>query len=170
MEKAFFVALAIMMAVCANAAAPALYFLIGLDGNWSTPQEKYQLARNQEALDQEGINEFFIKIDLKTTDQFKVIEAKEDWSGVQKWFPDPSDNFGQKGEIKKDGNYTVYFRPDYNGSDDWFCNCIRIEENSETAIDAVVGANAKSVKIMQNGKMYILHNGKRYDANGIEIK
>ena len=159
-----------MLAMCTYAAAPALYFVIGLEGNWSTPLEKYQLARNQEALDNDGINEFFIKLDLKTTDQFKVIESTEDQTGIKTWFPDPSDNFGQNGEITKDGNYTIYFRPDYNGPDDWFCNCIKIVENEETGLDVVVGANAKSVKIMRNGTMYILRNGVLYTTNGIEVK
>ncbi|MBQ6499581.1 MAG: hypothetical protein IJI48_06735, partial [Ruminococcus sp.] len=35
-------------------------------------------------------------------------------------------NYGENGEITADGTYTVYFRPNIDGGDDWFYGCIYV--------------------------------------------
>ena len=46
---------------------------------------------------------------------------------MTKWFPEGSDNnYGGNGEITEAGTYTVYFRPHYDGFEDWFNGCIMV--------------------------------------------
>jgi hypothetical protein len=47
---------------------------------------------------------------------------------------------------------------------------IYVEEATASSIDAFLGDHSKSVKIMENGQMYILCNGIRYNANGTAVK
>jgi hypothetical protein len=37
-------------------------------------------------------------------------------------------NYGENGEITADGTYTVYFRPNADGGDDWFYGCIYVAQ------------------------------------------
>jgi len=46
---------------------------------------------------------------------------------MTKWFPEGSDNnYGGNGEITEAGTYILYFRPHYDGFEDWFNGCIMV--------------------------------------------
>ena len=168
MKKILFVMFVLLTtALSANAVEEAIYYLTGLNGSWQI-NETYQLTRNTEA--EAGIDEFMITLDLKTTDMFKIAKST-DGTNISKWYPDGMENaYGEHGEITKNAKYTVYFRPAGYSDPAWFNGLIYVEEAKNTALDVVVGSNPNSVKIMQNGKVFILRNGIRYNANGAAVK
>ncbi|MBQ6769280.1 MAG: hypothetical protein IJP46_11565, partial [Prevotella sp.] len=71
--------------------------------------------------------EYMFTMDLTTQSQFKVVKS----DGVsQTWYPDGmGNNYGENGEITQDGNYTIYFRPNADGGDDWFNGVIYVQLN-----------------------------------------
>ncbi len=111
------------------------YYIIGTMTDWKVDPD-YQLTQN----DDTEITEYvYSTSELTTESEFKVVFASP---GEEKtWFPYLGDNYGQNGEIAADGSYTVYFRPDYNGGDDWFCKTIYVApdayEESKAVIEAI---------------------------------
>ena len=96
--------------------APATYYLVGNMNDWML-NDDYMLTPNEEAY-----GEYSIYVYLTTEDQFKIVSGN-----YSDWYPEGMDNnYGQNGEIPADGYYTVYFRPDCDGSEDWFYNCIYV--------------------------------------------
>ena len=95
------------------------YYILGTMNNWSIDSD-YKLVPNEAA---EG-EYMFTGLNLTTSDQFKVGYS-EGGAEPKVWYPDGyNNNYGQNGEITADGTYTVYFRPDGQGGEDWFYNCI----------------------------------------------
>ncbi|MBR2265530.1 MAG: hypothetical protein IJ882_02470, partial [Paludibacteraceae bacterium] len=98
------------------------YYLVGNMTEWDV-NENYELNPNIDS----DIEEYFYVLDLTTSSQFKVVKVQ---NGQQSWFPSGmGNNYGENGEITADGEYTVYFRPNYNGGEDWFYNCIYVSKN-----------------------------------------
>ena len=87
-----------------------MFYLVGSFNEWQIDQN-YKLVLNAEA---EG--EYYINgVELSANDVFKVQSAAGDW------FPNGMDN---NYVISADGTYDIYFRPNYDGGDDWYYNCI----------------------------------------------
>ncbi len=84
------------------------YYLAGSMNNW-TVDPAYKLAANP---GNEG--EYLISKLFLAGDQFKVIMS--DGAEIATWYPDGMDN---NYAIARSGEYTVYFRPDGLGGDDW---------------------------------------------------
>ena len=98
------------------------YYLVGSMTEWDV-DENYELNPNIDS----DIEEYFYVLDLTTSSQFKVVKVQ---NGQQTWYPSGMDNnYGQNGEITEDGEYTIYFRPNYDGGEDWFYNCIYVSKN-----------------------------------------
>ncbi len=111
---------------------PKSYYVIGTMTNWAV-DDAYKLTKNEGT----DVAEYSLSgLDLTTDSQFKVVYAAN--SEIKKWFPDPGDNYGANGEITDDAKYTVYFRPDYNGGDDWFCNAIYVAMDVPEESQAVI--------------------------------
>ena len=74
-------------------------------------------------------------------------------------------------EITADGNYTIYFRPDGQGGDDWFYHVIYVAKNGTTAIDSVTG-NPSPVthKIIKDNQLFIIRDGKTYTVTGQQVR
>lgn len=89
------------------------YYLAGSMNNW-TIDPAYKLAANP---GNEG--EYLISKLFLAGDQFKVIMS--DGAEIAAWYPDGMDN---NYTIARSGEYTVYFRPDGQGGDDWHYGCI----------------------------------------------
>ena len=148
------------------AQAVVSYYLVGTMTNWVEDgvNEEYKLTLNTEA--GEGVEEYMISLDLTTADRFKIVKKDGD-SYV--WYPDGTDNdYGQSGEITADGNYTVYFRPNADGGDDWFWKVIYVEANSTDHISAVniadqnvVIFNLSGQRVMKAQKGLYIVNGKK---------
>ena len=90
------------------------YYLVGNMNGW-TPDSKYKLTANPGA---EG--EYMITLYLDADDEFKIVYS-ENGTTATTWYPDGMDN---NKKIDASERYTVYFRPNYNGNDDWHYNCI----------------------------------------------
>ena len=84
------------------------YYLAGSMNNW-TVDPAYKLTANP---GNEG--EYLISKLFLAGDQFKVIMS--DGAEIATWYPDGMDN---NYTIARSGEYTVYFRPDGQGGDDW---------------------------------------------------
>ncbi len=118
----------VTVAPATDAPAEMAYYLVGSVNEW-TAEDAYKLSKNDASAD---IEEYlFNDLALDTTDEFKVVYS-EDGTAMTKWFPEGSDNnYGGNGEITEAGTYTVYFRPHYDGFEDWFNGCIAVINNSE---------------------------------------
>ena len=98
----------------------AKYYVVGNMTDWNV-DKAYEMTRNEGA----DIDEYSFTMDLTTESQFKVVKVEEGKENV--WYPDGmGNNYGENGEITADGTYTIYFRPNYDGGDDWFYNCIYV--------------------------------------------
>ncbi len=99
------------------------YYIVGTMTGWKV-DEAYKLSKNDASVD---IEEYlFNDLALETTDEFKVVYS-EDGTAMTKWFPEGSDNnYGGNGEITEAGTYILYFRPHYDGFEDWFNGCIMV--------------------------------------------
>ena len=118
----------VTVAPATDAPAEMAYYLVGSVNEW-TAEDAYKLSKNDASAD---IEEYlFNDLALETTDEFKVVYS-EDGTAMTKWFPEGTqNNYGGNGEITEAGTYTVYFRPHYDGFEDWFNGCIAVINNSE---------------------------------------
>lgn len=118
----------VTVAPATDAPAEMAYYLVGSMNSW-TAEDAYKLSKNDASAD---IEEYlFNDLALETTDEFKVVYS-EDGTAMTKWFPEGTqNNYGGNGEITEAGTYTVYFRPHYDGFEDWFNGCIAVINNSE---------------------------------------
>ena len=116
----------VTVAPATDAPAEMAYYLVGSVNEW-TAEDAYKLSKNDASAD---IEEYlFNDLALDTTDEFKVVYS-EDGTAMTKWFPEGSDNnYGGNGEITEAGTYTVYFRPNKDGFEDWFNGCIAVINN-----------------------------------------
>ncbi len=113
----------VTVAPATDAPAEMAYYLVGSMNEW-TAEDAYKLSKNDASAD---IEEYlFSDLALETTDEFKVVYS-EDGTAMTKWFPEGSDNnYGGNGEITEAGTYILYFRPHYDGFEDWFNGCIMV--------------------------------------------
>ena len=113
----------VTVAPATDAPAEMAYYLVGSVNEW-TAEDAYKLSKNDASAD---IEEYlFNDLALETTDEFKVVYS-EDGTAMTKWFPEGTqNNYGGNGEITAAGTYTVYFRPHYDGFEDWFNGCIMV--------------------------------------------
>ncbi len=100
----------------------AHYYVVGNMTEWGVKAD-YQMTKNEQA----DTEEYMFTMDLTTQSQFKVVKS----DGVNlTWYPDGMGNsYGENGEITQDGNYTIYFRPNADGGDDWFNGVIYVQLN-----------------------------------------
>lgn len=100
-------------------APEAKYYIVGDMTNWVVSVD-YEMTPSNVRVDE--VEEYKFEITLTTANQFKVVKVDGE---TQTWYPDGMGNaYGENGEIKRDGDYTIYFRPALDGDEDWFYNCI----------------------------------------------
>ena len=127
------------------------YYLIGSMTGWEI-DPAYELAKNETA----DTEEYTIVTDLAETDQFKVVMSPD---GTEKllWYPDGmGNNYGENGEITAAGTYTVYFRPNGDGGDEWLYNCLYVAEAENTVtitLDPCNGDDPTTVTIAVGGTL-----------------
>ena len=113
----------------------ANYYLAGSMTDWQT-KEAYKLTVNEAA--EAGVVEYMITINLTKDDQFKIAKSDD---GIHvydaDWYPTGMEN---NYKITKTSNYTVYFRPNYDGGEGWHYGCIYAVDNNPTAI-RMIGAD-----------------------------
>ena len=106
--------LALLLTAATGAWAAAAYYVVGNFTNWST-NDAYKMTLNTGCT---STTEYMLTLDLAADAQFKVV--KDDGQTLT-WYPDGmGNNYGQNGELSGAGKYTVYFRPNGDGNQDWF--------------------------------------------------
>ena len=142
------------------------YYLMGIVGGDSTATWTIADLNSSRKLEVNQANtaEYQISVTLAVGDQLQVVEVAND--AITNWFP------GGEGlnfviDAAHAGEKTIYFRPDRQGASDWWQGCIYIAPNSSSAIDAL-GADAKAVKVIENGRIYIIRDGVRFNILGAQ--
>lgn len=142
------------------AASP--YYLTGNFIDW-TADEKYNMTLNTEAT----CEEYKIDVTLAADAILKVV--KQDDSG-QTWYPDGTGNaFGEHGELAAAGDYTVYFRPNGDGGDDWFYHYILVVPLTTDGINAVSTAAQNNVIFNMAGQRVMKAQKGLYIVNGKKV-
>ena len=102
----------------------AKYYVVGNMTNWEV-NEAYEMTPNNDALTEE----YMFNMDLTTASQFKVVKVEGE---TQTWLPDGTGNaYGEHGEITKDANYDIYFRPNADGGEGWFNSLIYVARHRD---------------------------------------
>ena len=96
------------------------YYLVGNFNSWET-QDNYKFVANPTT---DG--EYMITVNLAQGDELKAIHFDAS-VGTKTWYPSNVINY----KVSETGNYTVYFRPDNSGTDDWYANCIYLAKNAD---------------------------------------
>ena len=141
----------------------AKYSIVGSMTNWAV-DSAYEMAPNDEALTEE----YMYQLPLTTTSQFKVVGVQGE---AQTWYPDGmGNNYGEHGEIAKDGNYTVYFRPNGDGGEGWFYNVIYAEYVPDPEGVENIVLTEKANKVMMDGVLYIVRDNKMFNLQGAQVR
>lgn len=101
------------------------YYLVGNMTNWR-PAAAYQLTLVEDS----NPVEYTVTVDLAADAQFKIAYSADGKSiNDSNWHPTGmGNNYGENGELTEAGRYEVLFRPNHDGGDDWFYNCIKIDK------------------------------------------
>ena len=146
------------------------YYLVGKIGGvdkWSAADLSADLlfARYMDNTEQE---EYKLVVDLTEGDGIKVVKVEND--AIVTWYID-----GMGNEYVIDKNHagagkTVWFRPNKDGNEDWVLDkSLYVAPNGPTAIDNVEMVE-KAVKLIENGQLFIIKNGVKYNVLGAAIR
>ena len=108
-----------------EAPAAADYYVVGTMTGWNVNAD-YKLTRNEQA---EG-EEYMITMDFEANAEMKVVKSS-DGTTKEAWYPEPGDNL----KVNDAGTYNVYFRPNADGGDDWYCKVIYLEKQGDPALE-----------------------------------
>ncbi len=109
------------------------YYLVGNMNGW-TVNQNYRLDFNPNATDDK---KYSIKTDLNQFSSFKIVYSA-DGEQTTTWYPDGMDN--DYNSISAAGTYDIYFRPDEDGGDGWYENCIYVDkEHAQTSTNDNAG-------------------------------
>jgi len=134
-----------------------VYYLVGNMNNW-TQSADYVLTLNEAA---EGV-EYMITLDLEADAEFKV-NTGEDENII--WYPgDGAANC----TVNTAGQYTVYFRPNADGGDDWYYNVLNpVRIGESTGINAIQAEKLNGVVVYNlNGQRVLNAQKGLYIVNG----
>ena len=97
------------------------FYLVGSFNSWQA-DEAYALTKNAEA---EGEYMLF-GVELHKDDALKVLETNSSIPNFEPvWYPG---GYNNDYVVPADGIYDIYFRPNYDGGEDWFYNCIYLAD------------------------------------------
>ncbi len=103
------------------------YYIVGDMNEWQI-NEDYALTKNSATEDDEY---YFHGLAFESEQGFKVIGYNGSIQGGNTtWYPDGADN---DCVIHEAGTYDIYFRPNYDGGEDWFYSCIFVTASEEPA-------------------------------------
>ena len=123
-------------------------------------------AQNELTPNNENEGEYMITLDLAADDEFKVVMSTDE-STATKWYPDGMDN---NYKITKTSNYTVYFRPNGDGGDDWHYHYIYAQDNNPTGINGVKADALKDAEVYTiNGQRVQNPTKGLYIVNGKKV-
>jgi hypothetical protein len=96
---------------CGSDTAETGYYLVGSMTGWK-PDPSYQLNRSENS---GSIEEYTLSTSLSENEKFKVVCAA-DGKTISDWYPD---GVGNDLSVTHTGFYTVRFRPNGDGEEDW---------------------------------------------------
>jgi hypothetical protein len=135
------------------------YYLVGTMNDWTPAAENlFELNPDNEA-------EYQLTIDLEVNDEIKVVYVEND--AIVIWYPNEGGNYVI--DDHHNGATTMYFRPDYQGGDDWFAACIYVAPTSTVDITNI-DANVEAVKVLRDAQILIIKGEKVYNVMGQTIK
>ena len=124
------------------------YYLVGSMSSWS-PNKDYTLVINDKA----DAEEYMITCNLEEGTQFKVARSENGTTIADTdWYPTGVNN---NYYISETANYTVYFRPNYDGGDNWHEKVLYVVNNGPAT-----GIGSITAEKLQNATIYNL-NGQR---------
>ena len=141
------------------------YYLVGKFGGVDAWSVEDLSAEKLFAANPDTEGEYQLSINLAVGDEVKVVYVEND--AITTWFPAEGDNY--KIDDHHDGATTIYFRPDYQGGEDWFAGCIYVSPTSTVGFENTA-ADAKTVKVLKNGILVIEKNNKTYNVMGQMVK
>jgi hypothetical protein len=101
---------------------------------------------------------------LEVGQELKVVEVKD--NAIVNWYGSGEGNGNYIVTADVAGTKDIYFRPTWN--DDWNGH-IYIELNQGTGLENLA-VEGKAVKVIKNGELFILRNGKIYTVSGSVVK
>ncbi len=110
--------------------------------------------------------EYMLSTTLVLNQEIKVVEVEND--AVKTWFPDGMDN-AYKVDSAHVGTTVIYFRPDGQGGEGWYNGYFFVTPNEGTAIDRVQG-QSQSTKVLREGQLLIIRDGKTYNVIGARVR
>ena len=117
------------------------------------------------AVNPENDKEYQLNITLAVEDSLKVVYVADDV--ITTWFPAEGDNYGV--DANHAGATTIYFRPDYQGGEDWFAGCLYVVPTSTVDIE-ITNDGVQAIKVLRNGQILIIKGEKTYNALGILVE
>ena len=107
--------------LAAHAAEPSTFYLVGTFSDFQT-DDAYRLTQHPE-----HENEYTLSgITLSKDDYFQVVETDSEGS-MSSWYPG---GMNVDYLIEADGTYDIYFRPNRDGGDKWYYNCIYVVDHT----------------------------------------
>ncbi|MBO4453774.1 MAG: hypothetical protein J5761_01830 [Paludibacteraceae bacterium] len=104
-------------------------------------------------------------VTLTAGDALKVVKVKND--GYETWYS--ANNYVV--DAAHAGEKTIYFRPDGQGQGEgWHEGLIYIEANATTAIGQTTNDQLQTTKVLRDGQLLILRDGKTYNVLGATVK
>ena len=136
---------------------PNGFYLVGSFNDWS-PALEYALAPN----DQAEVEEYVVKVQLAEGAELKVAYVQND--AIVTYYPD-GDNY----IVSEADEYNVYFRPNFDGGDDWFGRCIYLAKTSGEGIEEVL-LQGTAVKVLRDNQIFILKGDKTFTVTGLQVR
>lgn len=141
------------------------YYLVGIFGGVDAWRVEDLSAEKLFAANPDTEGEYQLSINLAIGDEVKVVYVEND--AIVTWYPAEGDNYVI--DDHHNGATTIYFRPDYQGGEDWFAGCIYVSPTSTVGFENTA-ADAKAVKVLKNGILVIEKNNKTYNVMGQMVK
>ncbi len=114
--------------------APAVsYYLVGTMNNWTISGD-YKLSANVDT-------EYMITVSLPANTQLKVKGSND------VWYPGEGSNL----TINDAGSYTIYFRPDGQGGDDWYYGVLYAAHNESWTVTFVADDETLETRSVAKG-------------------
>ena len=141
------------------------YYLVGKFSGVDAWSVEDLSAAKLFAVNPENDKEYQLNITLAVEDSLKVVYVAEDV--ITTWFPAEGDNYGV--DANHAGATTIYFRPDYQGGEDWFAGCLYVVPTSTVDIE-ITNDGVQAIKVLRNGQILIIKGEKTYNALGILVE